>query len=79
MNKNFFRFAKYAAVPTMAAAGFVGNSVFAKNDFPEIKSKHSLVKKYVTEDIWNLFKDHKTATCGYTLKEAIVCATDLDN
>jgi hypothetical protein len=79
MNMNFFKFAKYAAVPTMAAGAFIGNSVFAKNDFPDIKSKHSLVKKYVTEDIWNLFKDHKTATCGYTLKEAIICATECDN
>jgi hypothetical protein len=43
MNKNFYKFAKYAAVPTMAAAGFVGNSVFSKGDFPDIKSKHSLV------------------------------------
>jgi len=79
MNKNFFKFAKMAAIPTMAAAGYVGSSVMLAGDYPEIKSKHSLVKKYVTEDIWNLLKDHRTETCGYSLKEAMVCATDLDN
>ena len=46
---------------------------------PEIKSKDSLVKKYLTEEIWNKYKDHKTKTCGFTLKQCVICALDLDN
>jgi hypothetical protein len=46
---------------------------------PEIKSKHSLTARYVSEPLWDLYKNHKTATCGYTLKDSIICATELDN
>ena len=36
---------------------------------PEIKSRHSLAAKYVTEEIWNRLCDHKTETCGFTLEQ----------
>ena len=32
--------------------------------FPEIKSKHSLVAKYVTEPIWAKLSQAKTETAG---------------
>ena len=35
--------------------------------FPNIQSKDSLVAKYVTEEVWNKLRDHKTETCGFTL------------
>lgn len=47
--------------------------------FPEIKSKESLVKKYLTEEIWNKYKDHKTKTCDFTLEKCIKCSIELDN
>merc|ERR1711981_1243105 len=47
--------------------------------FPEIKSKHSLVAKYVTEPIWNKLSGAKTATSGFTLGQAIACAVQFDN
>ena len=37
--------------------------------FPEIKSKHSLVAKHVTEDKWRKLSDHETKTCGFTLAQ----------
>ena len=33
--------------------------------FPEIKSKHSLVYKYVTKELWDKYSGHKTQTTGY--------------
>lgn len=47
--------------------------------FPEIKSKHSLVAKYVTKDIWDKLGGITTATSGFTLGKAIACAVDFDN
>merc|ERR1712002_1167681 len=47
--------------------------------FPEIKSKHSLVAKYVTKEIWDKLSDHKTATSGFTLAKAISCSVEFDN
>ena len=34
--------------------------------FPDIKSKHSLVAKYVTEPIWEKLSKAKTKTSGET-------------
>ena len=34
------------------------------NSFPEIKSKHSLVAKHVTEPVWAKLGDAKTETSG---------------
>jgi len=47
--------------------------------FPNIKSKHSLVAKYVTKDLWDKLSGIKTATSGFTLGKAIACAVDFDN
>merc|ERR1719431_2186600 len=47
--------------------------------FPEIKSKNSLVAKYVTKDIWEKLKGKQTRTSGFTLIQAIACAVEFDN
>jgi len=47
--------------------------------FPEIKSTHSLVAKYVTPELWSKLSEHKTATAGFTLAKAIACAVDFDD
>ena len=47
--------------------------------FPEIKSKHSLVAKYVTQPLWEKLSRAVTATSGFTLSQAIACAVQFDN
>jgi len=47
--------------------------------FPEIKSKHSLVAKYVTQPIWEKLSRAVTATSEFTLAKAIACAVQFDN
>merc|ERR1712142_965753 len=47
--------------------------------FPNIRSKHSLVAKYVTPDIWSKIGGHVTKTSGFTLSKAIACAVEFDN
>ena len=47
--------------------------------FPEIKSKHSLVAKYVTEPLWEKLSRAVTATSEFTLAKAIACAVQFDN
>merc|ERR1711970_252888 len=47
--------------------------------FPEIKSAHSLVAKYVTQPIWEKLSSLKTETSGFTLSKAIACAVQFDN
>ena len=47
--------------------------------FPEIKSKHSLVAKYVTQPIWEKLSRAVTKTSGFTLSQAIACAVQFDN
>merc|ERR1712212_1086327 len=42
-------------------------------------STHSLVAKYVTKPIWDKLSSVKTATSGFTLAQAIACATEFDN
>ena len=49
------------------------------DSFPEIKSKHSLVAKYVTEPLWEKLKNETTKTSGFTLSQAIACAVKFDN
>jgi len=49
------------------------------DSFPEIKSKSSLVAKYVTQPIWEKLSKIKTATSGFTLGKAIACAVEFDN
>merc|ERR1719206_1271738 len=47
--------------------------------FPNIQSKHSLVAKHVTKDVWEKLKGIKTKTSGFTLIQAIACAVEFDN
>jgi len=47
--------------------------------FPEIKSAHSLVAKYVTKPLWEKLSRAKTKTSGFTLEKAIACAVQFDN
>merc|ERR1711954_11268 len=47
--------------------------------FPEIKSKHSLVAKYVTKPIWEKLSRAVTKTSGLSLSQAIACAVQFDN
>jgi len=51
----------------------------SKQDMPEIKSKHSLVFKHLTPELWSKYKDHKTATAGVTLEQCIACSIAFDN
>ena len=41
-------------------------AVNMSDPFPDIKSKHSLVAKYVTEPIWEKLSKAKTKTSGET-------------
>lgn len=50
-----------------------------KSEMPEIKSKHSLVFKHLTPEMWAKYKDHKTATAGVTLEQCIACSIAFDN
>jgi len=47
--------------------------------FPEIKSKHSLVAKHVTPELWAKLGGIKTKTSGFTLGQAIACAVQFDD
>merc|ERR1711954_360624 len=47
--------------------------------FPEIKSTHSLVAKYVTKPIWDKLSRAVTKTSGFSLSQAIACAVQFDN
>merc|ERR1711862_607578 len=47
--------------------------------FPEIKSKHSLVAKHVTEEKWNKLNEIVSKTSQFTLAKAIACAVEFDN
>merc|ERR1712203_494960 len=49
------------------------------SDFPDIKSKHSLVAKHVTPSLWDKLSSVKTATSGFTLAKAIACAVQFDD
>merc|ERR1712111_277813 len=54
-------------------------SIKMSDPFPEIKSKHSLVAKYVTEPIWEKLSKATTATSGFSLAKAIACAVEFNN
>merc|ERR1712025_869194 len=55
------------------------NSRTMSDPFPEIKSSHSLVAKYVTKPIWEKLSSVKTKTSGFTLAKAIACAVQFDD
>ena len=46
---------------------------------PEIKSKHSLVAKYVTAPLWEKLSGAITKTSGFSLAKAIACAVEFDD
>ena len=46
---------------------------------PEIKSKHSLVAKYVTAPLWEKLSRAVTKTSGFSLAKAIACAVEFDD
>jgi len=48
-------------------------------EFPEIKSKHSLVAKHVTKEKWEKLSGIVTKTSGFTLAKAIAVAVEFDN
>merc|ERR1712024_179677 len=48
-------------------------------EFPNIKSKHSLVAKHVTKERRDKLSGIVTATSGFTLAKAIACAVEFDN
>lgn len=50
-----------------------------KFDFPEVRSKGSLVAKFLTQEIWDKLKDARTKTAGCTLMQCIACAVQFDN
>merc|ERR1712001_638803 len=54
-------------------------SLAMSDPFPEIKSTHSLVAKYVTKPIWEKLSSAVTKTSGFSLAQAIACATEFDN
>merc|ERR1712066_346917 len=54
-------------------------SLAMSDPFPEMKSTHSLVAKYVTKPIWDKLSRAVTQTSGFTLAQAIACATEFDN
>merc|ERR1712018_178824 len=55
------------------------DSLAMSDPFPEIKSTHSLVAKYVTKPIWDKLSRAVTKTSGFTLAQAIACAVEFDN
>merc|ERR1739849_62852 len=54
-------------------------SLKMSGEFPNIKSKHSLVTKHVTKERWDRVKDIETKTCGFTIAKACACAIEFDN
>jgi protein-arginine kinase len=46
---------------------------------PVVNSKDSLVAKYLRNEIYEKYKNKKTATSGITLDDCIACAVKLDN
>merc|ERR1739848_153527 len=55
------------------------HSLAMSDPFPEIKSTHSLVAKYVTKPLWDKLSSAVTATSWFRLAQAIACAVEFDN
>merc|ERR1712020_490716 len=66
-------------IPATSSVRVSVSSSKMSDPFPEIKSKHSLVAKYVTEPIWEKLNRAKTATSGFSLAKAIACAVEFNN
>merc|ERR1712212_1130004 len=65
--------------PASAAGNNHNNNSSMAEPFPDIKSKHSLVAKYVTGPLWEKLSCAVTQTSGFTLAKAIACAVEFDN
>ena len=79
-------FGKYSKVVYggIAAAGVFGvwrltSSGNSSKPFPTIRSKHSLVAKHVTPEVWDKLSNIKTKTSGFTLEKAMATAVEFDN
>jgi len=46
---------------------------------PNFKSVNSLAAKHTTEEAWGKLCNHKTATSGFTLAQAVACAVEYDD
>jgi len=55
------------------------SATLASMPLPEIKSKDSLVAKYVTAPLWEKLSGITTKTSGFTLARAIACAVQFDD
>merc|ERR1712119_203241 len=66
-------------VSSTAPAANRHTSSTMSDPFPEIKSKHSLVAKYVTEPLWAKLSRARTMTSDFSLAKAIACAVEFDN
>merc|ERR1739847_22040 len=66
-------------VSSTAPAAHRHTSSTMSDPFPEIKSKHSLVAKYVTQPIWDKLSRARTMTSDFSLAKAIACAVEFDN
>merc|ERR1712179_817329 len=66
-------------IPATSSVPVSVSSSNMSDPFPEIKSKKSLVAKYVTKPIWDKLSSLKTQTSGFTLAQAIACAVEFDN
>merc|ERR1711942_59541 len=66
-------------IPATSSVRVSVSSSNMSDPFPEIKSKHSLVAKYVTQPIWDKLSRAVTKTSGFTLAQAIACAVEFDN
>merc|ERR1711942_290620 len=55
------------------------NSLTMSDPFPEIKSSHSLVAKYVTKPIWDKLSRAVTKTSGFSQAQAIAASVEFDN
>merc|ERR1712119_57630 len=74
-----FGSATSSAFITSLFAASVSKFFKMSDPFPEIKSKHSLVAKYVTQPIWDKLSRAVTKTSGFSLAQAIACAVQFDN
>eukprot|EP01084_Bolivina_argentea_P310984 538236_1 len=70
-----------AAVLVLGGGGVYAYMNYANQslEMPEVRSKHSLVAKYLTPEIYSKLKDKKTKNSGITLDQCIACAVAFDN
>ena len=79
LSKNISLLASHLYAVNSLMSGSTPSSDLGPTDFPYIKSKKSLVKKYVTRKVWSALKDIQTKTCGFTLWKAIQVSVEFPN